>query len=188
MYTGLHESPVWIKKSLGPIITIAVERRCTFFFKFSSKVFRKTADGLMSMAYYCLLSNEHYHHENWISYSFNAGWAQFAAGVEVILCVVQNTSDRVAGRKLLDQLGRLVPFYVADDGGNARELLAWMERGASGVLPETSPAPWLNELHSGEGEQTLLGKSRQVGSIREKIRLVAPRRCSVLIEGEDRDG
>ena len=108
-------------------------------------------------------------------------------------CVVIQVSTPEERKRLQHWVARNSaggPVFVIDESGSDRDVTDWLDCGAQDVFESSaSTADLIEELaRQDAGPQRLIGRSLRIEAIREKIRLVASRRCSVLLEGETGTG
>ena len=123
---------------------------------------------------------------------------QDQAAVVIEICPTTEADDEELAREFFAVFGESrteeLPLWLLHHGATDAEKTSWLQAGASHVAGDVAEIRGLVEqLQAAEsgrwpGTGRLVGISRSLQSVAENIRLVANKRCNVLIEGETGTG
>ena len=127
-------------------------------------------------------------------FSFSDGIEPVAFRTGFVVVEVLDDSDAAPASDLIEGLNGKVPVWIYQQDGSVADSVAWMKAGVSNFL--SSPNA-LEEALGGISSEPmenqravagLIGRSQSIQSVVNSIRLVADRRCNILIEGETGTG
>ncbi|MES1260969.1 MAG: sigma-54 dependent transcriptional regulator [Acidobacteriota bacterium] len=107
---------------------------------------------------------------------------------------ISGPGDAERGFGLIERLRDALPIWIFDPESTVATSVRWMKAGAAHVATGLDEIrEWLESLRDAtpdgpESKSALIGRSLAVRNIEADIRLVANRRCNVLIEGETGTG
>ena len=105
---------------------------------------------------------------------------------------VHDSSDARRAFELLNELGGKCPVWIHQRNATVDSALSFMKAGAAQIITGAEElAQAMNSVpnsESGPAASALAGSSRDTQAVAANIRLVASRRCNVLIEGETGTG
>ena len=107
---------------------------------------------------------------------------------------VRCAADTDRATALMSEFSGVLSLVIYAPGITVESSVRWMKAGAAHVstsaadVNEFLSAFGLNQAATSEPESALIGKSRAIQKLQADIRLVANRRCNVLIEGETGTG
>jgi DNA-binding NtrC family response regulator len=106
---------------------------------------------------------------------------------------MEGDPDIESAFSVVDRWQDHLPVWILDPGATVASSLRWMKAGASHVATSTEEIEQrMTALTSAGGARrrrtSIVGESRSIDILEERIAMVADRRCNVLIEGETGTG